>query len=275
MSVRLPKRGNADIAPCSGLRHDDVTLGARHLTGTCHMSGTGPVRLARRIAELAHCSRVQAEQYIQGGWVRVDGEIVEEPQHPITTQTVEIDPDARLETTEPATMLLHKPAGMAFAATPAQVAPNTRSEADLTGMRALQRHFHHLTALMPLDTDTSGLVVLSQDGRVWRRLNEDADSIEQEFIVEVAGDDPGPYGLGRLGRGMSYEGRALPACKVSWQNETRLRFAIKAVRPGQLRDMCAQVGFDVVSIKRIRIGRIPLGKMPAGQWRYLPAGERF
>ena len=57
--------------------------------------------------------------------------------------------------------------------------------------------------------------------------------------------------------------------------EIRLRFAIKAVRPGQLRHMCGQVGLDVLSIRRIRIGRIPLGKMPVGEWRYLPAGERF
>ncbi|MDQ3618063.1 MAG: rRNA pseudouridine synthase [Pseudomonadota bacterium] len=239
------------------------------------MSESTPVRLARRVAELARSSRAEAEQYILGGWVRVDGEVVEEPQHPVTTEAVEIDPDARLETTEPATMLLHKPAGLAFDVTPGLVSPVARSEGDVSGVRMLQRHFQHLAPLMPLDAEASGLVVLSQDGRVRRRLTEDADAIEQEFIVEVTGDDPGPYGLSRLSRGMSYQGRALPACKVSWQNETRLRFAIKAVRPGQLRHMCAEVGFEVISIKRIRIGRVPLSKMPAGEWRYLPAGERF
>ena len=75
-------------------------------------------------------------------------------------------------------------------------------------------------------------------------------------------------------------GRVLPPCKVSWQSEQRLRFAIKDVRNGQLRDMCAQVGLEVVSIRRLRIGRISLGKgpngaMPPGQWRYLPVGEKF
>jgi 23S rRNA pseudouridine2604 synthase len=84
-----------------------------------------------------------------------------------------------------------------------------------------------------------------------------------------------PWGLARLNQGLSYEGRELPPCKVSWQNEVRLRFAIKAVQGGQLRNMCAQVGLEVVSIRRIRIGRVALGKLPAGQWRYLPVGERF
>ena len=233
-----------------------------------------PIRLSRHVSELVRCSRAEAEQYVRGGWVTVDGVVVEEPQTVITTQRVEIDPDARLEATEPATMLLHKPLGLAFEATPALVTPETRAEGDISGVRPLQRHFLRLTALMPLDTDASGLVVVSQDGRVCRRLTEDFSSIEQEFVVEVSGST-GPYTLSRLARGLSYQGRELPACKVSWQNEVRLRFAIKAVEPGQLRDMCAQVGLDVLAIKRIRIGRVSLGKMPAPEWRYLPAGERF
>lgn len=232
-------------------------------------------RLARRVSELAACSRAQAEQYIEGGWVRVDGEVVEAPQFIVAGQCVELDPDARLEVAEPATMLLHKPVGEAFDATAALVSEDNRAEGDhRRGMRVLQRHFAHLVPLMPLDTEASGLVVLSQDARVARRLKEDAARLEQEFLVEVSGQT-GPYTLSRLARGMTCQGRVLEPCKVSWQNEVRLRFAIKDVRPGQLREMCAQVGLDVVAIRRLRIGRIGLNKMPVGQWRYVPASERF
>jgi 23S rRNA pseudouridine2604 synthase len=237
-----------------------------------------PVRLAKRVADLARCSRSEAEQYIEGGWVSVDGLVVEEPQHMVSTEAIEIDPDARLDATEPATLLLHKPPGFDAIGgrrqAAALVAPASRWADDPSGIRLLQRHFTRLTPLVPLDTDASGLMVLTQDGRVWRRLTEDSDQIEQEFIVETAGEIA-PYGLRRLNHGLSFEGRALPPCKVSWQNEIRLRFAIKAVRPGQLRDMCTQVGLDVLAIRRIRIGRIPLAKLPVGEWRYLPVGERF
>jgi 23S rRNA pseudouridine2604 synthase len=109
---------------------------------------------------------------------------------------------------------------------------------------------------------------------VWRRLTEDAEQIEQEFIVEVSGEIA-PYGLRRLNEGLSYQGRELRPCKVSWQNEFRLRFAIKGPQPGQVRDMCAQVGLQVVAMRRLRIGRLSLGKLPAGEWRYLPVGEKF
>jgi 23S rRNA pseudouridine2604 synthase len=82
-------------------------------------------------------------------------------------------------------------------------------------------------------------------------------------------------GLGRLCHGLSYRGRPLAPCKVSWQSETRLRFAIKAPQPGQLREMCAKVGLDVLAIRRLRIGKVSLGKMPPGEWRYMPTAERF
>jgi 23S rRNA pseudouridine2604 synthase len=241
------------------------------------------VRLAQRVAELAGCPRGDAELYVQNGWVSVDGVVVEAPNHPVTDERVTLADDARLEPAEPATILLHKPAGydaiQGRRPAAALVKPETHWADDASGMRLLQRHFLRLTPLVPLDSEASGLMVFSQDGRVWRRLTEDAAEIEQEYLVEVRGD-PGPYGLAKLSRGLSYGGRELAPCKVSWQSETRLRFAIKDVRNGQLRDMCAQVGLEVLSIRRLRIGRIPLGKgpegaMPPGQWRYLPVGEKF
>lgn len=237
-----------------------------------------PVRLAKHVADLARCSRIEAEQYVKGGWVTVDGRVVEDPAHPVSTEVVALDPDAQLEAVEPATVLLHKPVGFdtitGCRAAAGLVQPDTRWPEDPSGVRLLERHFHRLTPLVPLDAEASGLMVLTQDGRVWRRLTEDGDEIEQEFVVEVSGD-MAPYGLRKLNHGLHYNGRALPPCKVSWQNEIRLRFALKGVQGGQLREVCAQVGLDVVAIRRIRIGKIPLAKMPVGAWRYLPAGERF
>src|SRR3546814_15068391 len=70
-----------------------------------------PVRLSKRVADLAGCSRTEAEQYIKGGWVSVDGHVVEDPAHPVSIEVVTVDPAARLERVEPATILLHKPVG--------------------------------------------------------------------------------------------------------------------------------------------------------------------
>ncbi len=117
-------------------------------------------------------------------------------------------------------------------------------------------------------------MVYTQDKRIARKLAEDIESLEQECIVEVKGNIA-PNGLQRLCHGLTFNGRPLPPIKVSWQNETKLRFALKGIRPGQIPAMCEAVGLTVVGIKRIRIGRVPLAKVPEGQWRYLQPWEKF
>jgi 23S rRNA pseudouridine2604 synthase len=239
---------------------------------------TDPIRLSKRVAELRACSRREAEQLITGGRVRVDGGVVEEPQFRVTDQHIDIEPGADPTQVEAVTLLLHKPPGYQWndGDTPAARLLGAVSlwPGDDTGNRPLKKHFAGLTACVPLETEAGGLVVFTQDWRVARKLTEDAATLEHEVIVEVAGELI-PHGLKRLNQGIAVDGRTPQAIKVSWQNETRLRVAIKGVRLGQIASMCEAVGLRVLSMKRIRLGRVPMGKLPAGQWRYLRADERF
>ncbi|MEN6630516.1 MAG: S4 domain-containing protein, partial [Sulfuricella sp.] len=100
---------------------------------------TDPVRLAKRLAELVPCSRREAELYIAGGWVTVDGQTVEEPQFMMSQQKVELRPEASLTPVEPATMLFHQP----LDADPAQhpICAATRAADDLSGIHLLKQHF--------------------------------------------------------------------------------------------------------------------------------------
>lgn len=235
-----------------------------------------PVRLTKRVMELVSCSRREAEQYIMGGWVRVDGAVVDAPQFIVVSQRIELSPEARLSAPEPSTLLVHKPAQVnaeRFLADGA-LSTATRWAQDDTEIPCLRRHFVHLSEVMPLETGASGLLVLTQDTGLLRRMREDANRIEQEFVVEVAGEIKA-NGLQRLNHGLRFNGRNLPPCKVSWQNEIRLRFALSGVQPGQIVSMCTDVGLQVVAMRRIRIGRIPLGKMPVGEWRHLPPQQRL
>lgn len=233
------------------------------------------LRLAKRLIALIGCSRREAELYITGGWVMVDGVVVEEPQFMVTQQSISLHPDATLTPPEPATFLLHQAAGVNANASPiAQISADSRAEDDPSGIRLLKQHLLHLTACLPLEPDASGLVVFTQDRRVLRKLIDDAATLEQEYVVESAGEIE-PHGLKRLNHGLTFNGRALPPIKVSWQNETRLRFALKGIQPGQIAHMCQSVGLQVIGVKRIRTGRISMGKLPLGRWRYLAQGERF
>ena len=253
---------------------------------------TEHIRLAKRVAEQLACSRSTAEQFIEGGFVSVDGRVVEAPGARVRPdQGVAVAPDASPLALTPVTLLLHKPpgfeAGLGLAGgnphgSRSQGAPEAATllgaashlPEDASGIRVLQRHFKQLECFTPLPTEASGLVVYTQDKRIARKLAEDIEMLEQECIVEVRGDMV-PGGLQRLCHGLSFNGRPLPPIKVSWQNETKLRFALKGIRPGQVPAMCEAVGLAVVSLKRIRIGRVPLAKVPEGQWRYLQPWEKF
>ena len=245
---------------------------------------TEPLRLAKRLAALVPCSRSDAEHYIGAGWVRVDGQVVLLPESRVSdAQKVELDANATLKPAAPVTILLHQPAdhsaGVATAADgtdPALKRLNSAARAsdDRSGIRVLKSHFMHLKSVAPLEKGASGLVVFTQDGRIARKLTLDAGGIEREVIVEVEGEIA-EHGLKRLNHGLEWNGKALPPIRVSWQNERRLRFAIKGERPGQIVYMCDSVGLKVLGMKRIRIGRVPMAGLAPGQWRYLPDGEKF
>lgn len=235
------------------------------------------VRLAKRVADMLPCSRREAELYIEGAFVRVDGELVEEPGARVAPeQTVELARDATLLEIAPVTILLNKPAGVSAGIDKegqpvfSLLSEDSRAES-ARGERFLKRHLANLSLESPLETMASGLVVLTQDFRITRKLGE---GLEQEIIVEVEGSIA-DNGLALLNHGLPYNGKPLPPIKVSWQNEKRLRFALKAPKPGQIQHMCKLVGLKVVAMKRIRIGRIAMSSLPVGEWRYLQGYERF
>ena len=100
-----------------------------------------------------------------------------------------------------------------------------------------------------LDIDSTGLLVLTQDGRIARHLIGQDTSVEKEYLVRVEGilsDD----GLALLNHGLSLDGEALRPAKVSWQNEDQLRFVLREGKKRQIRRMCELVGLHVVGLKR-------------------------
>lgn len=227
---------------------------------------TDSVRLAKRVAEAFSCSRREAEQYVEGGWVTVDGVVIEEPGHRIAaSQLVMLSPDATLAAVEPVTILLHKPAGMDLVNAVQCITSETLADNDRSGIRFLKKHLADLKSTTPLETQASGLLVFTQDWRVARKLIDGAAMVEQEYIAETSGRIMAD-GLESLNQGST---------KVSWQNETRLRVALKGAHPGQITRMCATVGLKVIGLKRIRIGRMPMAGITEGRWRYLKGYERF
>jgi len=233
------------------------------------------IRLAKRVAELFNCSRAEATLYIEGAGVTVDGVVVEEPGFRVTGQEqIALLPDADLTPIEDVTILLHKPAGMLVANVPELIVAENQATEDRSGIRFLKRHLKELVMLDPLENAAGGMLIFTQDWRVKRKLVDDWSRVEQEFVVEVSGQII-EGGLQLLNQSINFNGKPSVPAKVSWQNETRLRFARKELSSRLITLLCERVGLSVVSIKRIRMGRIPMGGLAVGQWRYLMGYERF
>lgn len=238
------------------------------------------VRISKLMAARGLCSRREADAYIERGMVYVNGEKV-------TQLGTRAAPDAKIELAGRAqnrqaalaTILLHKPVGYVSGQAednhlPAIVLikPETQMAGDIQRFRPL-----FLKGLAPagrLDIDSTGLLVLTQDGRIARQLIGADSDIEKEYLVRVEGtlDE---RGLQRLNHGLALDGKPLKRAKVSWQNEDQLRFILKEGRKRQIRRMCELVGLKVTGLKRVRIGRVKLSDLPPGQWRYLRIDEKF
>ncbi|HYN53554.1 MAG TPA: pseudouridine synthase [Methylotenera sp.] len=244
-------------------------------------------RLSKVMAERGICSRREADEWIVNGWVMVDGVIID-------TLGTRINPDAEIiissyaheVQSETVTIILHKPVGYVsgqaedgYQPAIVLVHPDNQWEDDPT------LHTHHpkeferrfLNGLAPagrLDIDSTGMLVLTQDGRIARHLIGENSDVEKEYLVRVEGTLT-EANLKLLNYGLSLDGEKLKPAKVSWQNEDQLRFALREGKKRQIRRMCEMVGLHVVGLKRVRIGSINLGKLPVGQWRYLRPEEKF
>jgi len=236
-----------------------------------------PIRLDKRLVELFHCSRGEALKYIQGGWVRVDGEVEERPQFKVLGQKIELDANASLEPIEPVTLLLNLPEGFDTSDSSLSlqlITPESHIENDYSGIHLLKNHFFNLKSTAPLQKGASGLLVFTKDRRVVRVLVEDNKKKEEEYIVEVD-DDINPDVLEQLNTYVNVNVWSRPKFKVSKQSEKRLRFVIEYEHPDQIESMCKSVGLSIVSMKRIRIGRVSMAKLPPGQWRYMATNALF
>jgi 23S rRNA pseudouridine2604 synthase len=290
-------------------------------TNTAAYGAGGMLRLNKRMAELGLASRREADDWIAKGWVKVNGLVAEMGMQVTPDVKIEIDKQATGAQAKQVTVLINKPLGLVSGQAedghePAitLVQPHNRWAEDNA------RFFFHpsqLKSLVPagrLDIDSTGLLVLTQDGRVARQLIGEDAVMEKEYLVRVIytgvlnaaaatsaaatyaarpvptqlsridDDDPvsqdvqsvfPPDKLALLRHGLSLDGQALKHAKVEWQNPEQLRFVLHEGKKRQIRRMCEQVGLKVVGLKRVRIGRVMLGNLPVGQWRYLAPHERF
>ncbi|HDR9267600.1 TPA: pseudouridine synthase [Burkholderia vietnamiensis] len=256
-----------------------------------HGDETGLMRLSKRMSELGLCSRREADEWIEQGWVLVDGERIDTLGTKVRPdQKIEIDERASAAQAAQVTILLHKPVGYVSGQAedgyePAAVLITRANQwsGDRSQIRFSPQHLHALAPAGRLDIDSTGLLVLTQNGRIAKQLIGEQSDIDKEYLVRVR------YGehlididqhfpaesLAKLRHGLELDGVPLKPAMVSWQNGEQLRFVLREGKKRQIRRMCEMVGLEVIGLKRVRMGRVMLGALPQGQWRYLSPDESF
>jgi 23S rRNA pseudouridine2604 synthase len=239
-------------------------------------------RLSKRMSELGLCSRREADEWIENGWVKVDGKVITTlgtrvPPH----ARIEIDPAAARHQGEQVTILLNKPIGYVSGQaedghSPAMmlIKPENRWADDPSPVKFRPTHLRGLAPAGRLDIDSTGLLVFTQDGRVAKHLIGRDSEVEKEYLVRVEGALT-EAGMKLLQHGLELDGVKLKPARVSWLNEHQLRFVLREGRKRQIRRMCELVGLTVTGLKRVRSGSVALGPLPVGRWRYLRRDEKF
>lgn len=239
------------------------------------------LRISKLMADRGLCSRREADSYIERGWVKVDGVIATLGERALPTQTITLDRNVAAQQVSRVTILIHKP--MAYVSgqaedgyTPAVALINamSRSQTDRSPLKFDRAQLRGLAVAGRLDIDSTGLLVLTQDGRIARQLIGEDSEIEKEYLVRVQGRLAAD-GLALLNEGLTLDGKRLKRAQVRWQNEDQLQFILREGKKRQIRRMCELVGLKVLGLKRVRIGGVKLSDLPVGQWRYLGANERF
>ena len=239
------------------------------------------VRISKLMAERGMCSRREADGFIERGWVKVDGVVATLGERALPHQAITLEKSAAAQQTSLVTILIHKPMGIVssqaedgYTPAVALITPQTRALADRAPISFSRDHLRGLAVAGRLDIDSTGLLVMTQDGRVARQLIGEDSEIEKEYLVWVGGR-LGANGLELLNEGLSLDGKKLKRAVVRWQNDDQLQFILREGKKRQIRRMCELVGLKVVGLKRVRVGQVMLGNLPPGQWRYLRADEKF
>ncbi len=241
------------------------------------MTDSEPVRLSKLMAHRGLCSRREADRYIEQGLVLVDGVIIDKlGSRVLPEQDIELKSAAIKAQAARHTILLNKPIGYVsnlpekgYSAATELIQPENH-----TGAGDPNLSWVGMAPAGRLDIDSQGLLVLTQDGRVARKLIGANSTIEKEYLIWVEGD-MGEDTLERLREGLFLDGKRLKRAGIKKMDDFHIQFILTEGRKRQIRRMCELVGLQVTRLMRVRIGNVKLENLPVGKWRYLRPDEQF
>jgi len=226
----------------------------------------GPLRLARYLAHAGVASRRAAEALIRAGRVSVEGETVTDPARDVSHESAVALDGRPITGAEPRVLYaLHKPVGVLSTARDTHGRPTVLELVDAGGLR--------LYPVGRLDIDTSGLILLTNDGELANRLTHPRFEVPRTYRVRLRGSRVSDEALQALRRGVRLEDGPTAPAQVRRLRDTVFELTIHEGRNRQVRRMCAAIDRVVLELQRTRFGPLGLGALAPGEYRRLPEPE--
>lgn len=222
------------------------------------------MRLQKYLAMQGVCSRRRAEELIREGRVRVNHQVIDEVGYKIDPEKDVVAVGKRVikPVTRRVYIMVHKPKGVITSCSGAEGVPIT----------ALVKVGERVYPAGRLDKDSTGLVLLTNDGELAVRLMHPRYGHEKEYVVEHR-PPLEPWAYKQLAQGVKLGKMVTQPAEVKKETAYRFRIILREGRYHQVRRMCERLGTKVTTLKRVRIGPLRLGRLAPGAWRYLTEAE--
>ena len=223
------------------------------------------IRLQKFLSEAGICSRRKGEEYIKAGFVRVNNNVVTELGEKVDPQKDRVEFKGKVVDvkSDPIYIALNKPKGYVTSTLQA----GDKIVIDLIDIK------ERIYPIGRLDKDTSGLLILTNDGSLHHQLSHPSFDHEKEYDVTVV--QPIPEGaLRSIAKGMPMMGTKTRPAEIERITSRRFRIVLREGKNRQIRRMVRKVGTHVTRLKRVRVSNIKLGRLAEGTWRYLTEKEK-
>lgn len=218
------------------------------------------MRLAKHLAHAGVASRRAAERLIAEGRVTVDGQIVTDPARDVgQASRVEVDGQALVGAEPRVVYAVNKPVGVVSTARDTHGRPTVVELVDGRGLR--------LYPVGRLDVDSSGLILLTNDGELANRLTHPRYEVLKAYRARVGGGPVGEAALRALRGGVALEDGVTAPARARRVRSDEVELTIHEGRNRQVRRMCAAVGHPVLELRRVRFGPLRLGGLAPGAHR--------
>jgi 23S rRNA pseudouridine2605 synthase len=224
------------------------------------------MRLAKYLARAGVASRRAAEDLIRAGRVTVDGEVVSDLGRRVAAPAeVRVDGELVGRPEERVVWMVNKPTGVV------STARDTHGRPTVVGL--VPSADARLYPVGRLDADTSGLILLTNDGELANRLMHPRYEVPRTYVARVGGGPVGEEALRALRSGVALSDGVTAPAAVRVVAPDRLELVLHEGRKRQVRRMCEAMGHPVVALQRVALGPLRLGGLPVGEARRLSAPE--